>query len=505
MHDNKVHIKYKNPAVLRRPVEEILAGLIRRRFGACHTPVLMAVGGPGGTGKSTFSHGLAEQLGSAVVIRLDDYKTERSIRQEKNVFGPHPEANRLLLLCQNLEQLKRGEETSKPVYNTITGIPDRTELLKPAQYMILDGEVSTYREIRHLIDISVFIDSDWKTQLNTRITRDIEKRNYSRDKAIATFLQSNLREFEEFGAESKSWSDIHLYCGEDYRLTIEAVDAGLFDDLQAFVSSDVECVDLSGLVVPVLTPFADDGAVDQPAFIKHLEFLAEHGVRRVLVNGTNGEFFSLNGPERRLLLVLARRYFPGVVMFHAGSDSLVQASEEVKWAEDYGADAILALPPYYFADAPREGLMAFFQELADQTTLPFLLYNFPQHTGNPLTAEIMSAVKHFGFKDSSGDFALMGATPHYYVTEGRRIVEGMRAGAYGFFSGAANAVPELFVELEKALSNGDAAVDRLQRQIDQLEETIPAGAEFIGAMKALTADNLPGYPVKVRLPLSPFA
>lgn len=501
MHDNKLHIQYKHPAVRRRPVDELLAGLLLQRFGNRQVPVLLAVGGPGGTGKSTFSRDLADKLGTAAVIRLDDYKTERNIRQKKNVLGPHPAANRIDLLCKNLDQLKRGEETRKPVYNKITGIPDRMETLKPEKFIILDGEISTYREFRHLIDFAVFIDSDWKTQLNTRITRDIEQRNYSREKAIATFLQSNLREFEEYGAESKSWADVHLYCGADYRLTIEAVDAGLFDELQEFVYAELECIDLSGLTVPVLTPFEAGGAIDQPAFIRHLEFLAEKGVRRVLVNGTTGEFFSLSAAERRLLLVLARRYFPGVVMFHAGSDSLTQAIEEVKWAEDYGSDAILALPPYYFAAAPREGIITFFQKLAEQTSLPFILYNFPLHTGNPLDMEILSAVKHFGLKDSGGDFSLMHPTTHYYVTEARRITEGYKAGAYGFFCGTANAEPELFVAIEQALRGRSENAADLQQQIDCLEDKFSSGADFIGAFKIATAAKLPDYPVTVRLPL----
>ena len=81
---------------------------------------------------------------------------------------------------------------------------------------------------------------------------------------------------------------------------------------------------LEGLIVPVLTPFDESGGIDQHAFIQHLEFLAHHGIRRIMVNGTTAEFFSLLPEERKTLLKLARRYFPGQIVLHAGGTGLEQ-------------------------------------------------------------------------------------------------------------------------------------------------------------------------------------
>ncbi|MCF7954248.1 MAG: dihydrodipicolinate synthase family protein, partial [Phycisphaerae bacterium] len=82
--------------------------------------------------------------------------------------------------------------------------------------------------------------------------------------------------------------------------------------------------DLSGLVVPITTPFDENDKIDKRMFIEHLDMLAAQGVKRILVNGTTAEFFSMTEDERKVCLKLAREYFPGVVMFHAGSSSLKQ-------------------------------------------------------------------------------------------------------------------------------------------------------------------------------------
>ncbi|MBN2786418.1 MAG: hypothetical protein JXR25_16480, partial [Pontiellaceae bacterium] len=61
MHKYKAHIALKNGS--RRAPEQVVAELLHNQFGGRSTPVLIAVGGPGGTGKSTFAHVLAERLG----------------------------------------------------------------------------------------------------------------------------------------------------------------------------------------------------------------------------------------------------------------------------------------------------------------------------------------------------------------------------------------------------------------------------------------------------------
>lgn len=213
-----------------RPVPQILAQWLLQLFpGPRPRPVL--VGGPGGTGKSTFARRLAQALPQAAVLRLDHYKQPRTRRQAANLFGAHPQANAMQLIAGHLRRLRQGRPIAQPVYESAHGAALRTTPFQPRPFILVEGEVATYWHFRDLLDLCIYIDADWRTQLNTRLTRDIEQRGYTPEKAIATFLHSNLREFSQFGAPTKAWADIHLFCRQDYSLQIEAVAAILLPHL----------------------------------------------------------------------------------------------------------------------------------------------------------------------------------------------------------------------------------------------------------------------------------
>ncbi|MBU0677296.1 MAG: dihydrodipicolinate synthase family protein [Verrucomicrobia bacterium] len=501
MHKSITHVTYKGGARTRRSATAIVAELLEENFAAVQGPVLIAVGGPGGTGKSTFSRELARCLLHASVLTLDDYKTPREVRHARNLLGAHPAANRIELLREHLLLARAKKPFEKPVYNNATGHADSTERFEPSRIVVLDGEISTYPEVRDLVDFSIFIDSDWKTQLATRVSRDITERGYSREKAVHTFLQSNLIEFEKFGAGSKSWADMHLHCRDDYRLVIESVSEDLYQRFDTILQKDFAAVDLSGLVVAVTTPFDSSLAIREQSFIEHLEMLAAAGVKRILVNGTTAEFFSLTPQERKITLEIARQYFPGVIILHSGSDSLAMTMDEAKRGEDFGADAVVALPPYYFADAPQEGLIEYFNTIGQNLEIPFLLYNFPRHTQNPLTPEILRRVEHFGIKDSARDFSLIEHTPHYFVGGDKHILDAYAKGACGWVSAQANHCPGMYVKLGQALvqKDGERAGD-LQREIAEAYDS-PSGGSNISTIKQVLAEKLPGYPANVRPPL----
>ena len=222
MHKYKKHIKELGSQHHAIAPEKIIAELLLGKFVDCEN-ILIAIGGPGGIGKSSFCKKLAELLPDSNILRLDDYKTSREVRKGQNLFGAHPDANMMDLVEEHYVTAKSGESFDKPVYNAVSGEADDTEFYETKRFTILDGEISTYKQFRDYVDFAVFIDSDLQTQLNTRLNRDIKERKYTYEKAIATFLHSNLLEFGEFGAESKNWADIHLHCHENYELIFESV------------------------------------------------------------------------------------------------------------------------------------------------------------------------------------------------------------------------------------------------------------------------------------------
>lgn len=260
-------------------------------------------------------------------------------------------------------------------------------------------------------------------------------------------------------------------------------------------------MDLFGLVTAVATPFKDNYLFDADAYAAHIELLAECGCDTILVSGTTGEFFSLLPRERRELLEIAAKIFPGTVIFHATGDSLALTLQEAKWAEDNGADAIAALPPYYYADVAPQGLIDYFVRLGEIIRIPLILYNFPHHTQTTLTEEILKAVPHYALKDSSRTLSLIGHTPRYFVGGDRWIQQTHRQGGHGFVSGTSNALPRLFVAMERALRESKAdAIDSLQARITEASEVF-SGPMHIAKLKYAVSRRVAGYPTVVRVPL----
>jgi len=262
---------------------------------------------------------------------------------------------------------------------------------------------------------------------------------------------------------------------------------------------------ISGLIVSVLTPFTKTNAIDKKEFTRHLAFLHAHSVENILVNGTASEFFSLTREEKRTLIKIARNNFPGTVILQAGSNSLAESIDLARYGENLGVDAIASLPPYYLANAPKQGIIDYFNCFAGSLSIPFILYNFPKHTQLSINPEILSAVSHYGVKDSSATISLIKYTRRYYIGSDKNIIKAYKAGACGFISARANFFPELYLFLEKALIEQNMAKARaIHKEIAALAERY-SGPNQIAMVKYALTKRLKEYPTTVRLPLVQLA
>jgi len=484
----------------RHGADEVIASFLMRHFETSARPVIIAIGGPGGSGKTTFADKLRNRLPSCGVIHLDNYKTSRSERQMRGLAGPHPEANRMDLVAEHIRKIKNGISVTIPLYDSTTGDTGSFEEYLPRKFTIAEGEISTYPQFRDLIDFSIFIDSDLMTQLSARTGRDVKVLGHSMKKAITTFLTSNLTDFTIYGADGKQWADVHLFCDSEYHYSLEAVK---ITQLKEFgeILDDSSVISPEGLIVPVATPFEKDLSLCQTAFITHLSWLASKGVNRIIIGGTTAEFFSLTFAERMTLLKLAREYFPGLVLFNISADSLATVTEYAKRALRYGADALMCLPPYYYANAPVDGLIDFFSRIAEISDLPLYLYNFPKHTGNPLTAELLKRVPHAGIKDSAADLTLIPHTPRYLLGGDSKIIEAYSQRACGFIPGLPNVFPEPYLQLEDSLKAGDQSRSwKIAQRISVFKKSLPAVSGIV-VVKQYLNNYLDSYPVTVRPPL----
>ena len=141
-------------------------------------------------------------------------------------------------------------------------------------------------------------------------------------------------------------------------------------------------LDSVGLIAAPFTPFSADLGLDLGVVEQQAAHLRESGVVGAFVGGTTGEFTSLTISERISIAEEWRRSAHGLkLLVHVGSSDLATATQLAKHAEEISADAIGAVPPFYFRPGSVENLvecMAMIAAAAPNT--PFFYYHIPAMT-----------------------------------------------------------------------------------------------------------------------------
>lgn len=207
------------PDIETASVVENIAVYISAKFKSATTTILITVGGPGGCGKSSFCKQLNKALVSSSILSLDNYRLPRKEREKANLYGSHPDANRIDLLLEHIDKLHQGKEINYPVYDTVTGtvLPEKTFI--PKQFVLLDGEIATYTQILSSCDFSIHLDATPDVLFARRLQRDTEQSGYTPEKVRAVFEQS-MRDNDTYGAYGKQHADVNLLCKDDFSLEI---------------------------------------------------------------------------------------------------------------------------------------------------------------------------------------------------------------------------------------------------------------------------------------------
>jgi len=165
---------------------------------------------------------------------------------------------------------------------------------------------------------------------------------------------------------------------------------------------------LGGVVVPLVTPIATDGQLDLAALDRLIEFQIAGGVEGLLLLGTTGEGPCVPRPLRRPFIerAVATARHRLRIYVNVAENALADTLAAMNEFFSSGADAIAALPPFYFPPCPAE-LTAWFRALLDASPGPVLLYNIPTTTrvSIPLQviAELVGHPRFVGLKDSEND------------------------------------------------------------------------------------------------------
>ncbi len=253
-----------------------------------------------------------------------------------------------------------------------------------------------------------------------------------------------------------------------------------------------------GTIVPMVTPFTQDLALDVKAAERMVDRLAKHGLG-VFVLGTTGEAASIPNAMRNQLVEIASKVAAHRVPVYAGiGDNCVLAS--IESAKEYlrlGADAVVApLPAYYALDAAE--MLDYFELLAGQVDGPLVPYNIPQATHMSIPVDVIARLSEHdnivGFKDSENQpgrleaVAKLGNRPDFSIFMGvaRLSYAALRAGYDGLVPSSGNLVPELWSAFARHFEQGDdAAAAELQDRLDQIAQIFQSNRTLGQSLAAL--------------------
>jgi dihydrodipicolinate synthase/N-acetylneuraminate lyase len=273
---------------------------------------------------------------------------------------------------------------------------------------------------------------------------------------------------------------------------------------------------LKGVMQSPVTPLKDDFSPDLETFEKLVDFHVRTGATAISWPHHKAESHNLTMPERKALAEVAikavNKRVP--VSIHVSALALKDSFELARHAQQAGADAIIAITPYFWK-YPLEALYDYFVQLGTSTDLPLIAYNSPAYldgvefTGE-LTARLIQRLPNFiGIKDASFDsqkaFEIIRAAlplrPQFaYIAGVEYLTPSVALGGAGSYSSAGAICPNLCTELYAACASGNWARAReLQGKLsvlwglfrDQYPSSLKGGMVIMGRPVGPTRAPLP--------------
>ena len=231
---------------------------------------------------------------------------------------------------------------------------------------------------------------------------------------------------------------------------------------------DRNSIDWFGPMPAIVTPFTEDGAIDEAAFGETLADMLTAGATGFIVGGCTGEFWAMTMEERAHLFRLAAGAVNGRATVIAGTSAIRvdDVIELTRSARDAGCDGALVLPPY-FVELTEPEIIRHFERLSAAVSLPIMLYNIPQFCHNAITPALASRLGELGtvvaIKESAGSWTnfhntLMAVRDRLRVFCGPSTMYGVpavAAGADGFVDCFPNVWRPGGLDLYHAAAAGD--------------------------------------------------
>jgi 4-hydroxy-tetrahydrodipicolinate synthase len=276
---------------------------------------------------------------------------------------------------------------------------------------------------------------------------------------------------------------------------------------------------IEGIIPAMVTPLDSYENLNEAALRGMVKRFVQAGVHGLFCLGTNGEFFSLSFEEKVRIAEIVVEEAGGKVPVYAGAGcaSTAETVRLAKRLKEIGADALSVITPYFLSYTQQE-MIYHFEQVADATSLPVVLYNIPARTTNALqpktVAQLAEVPNIVGIKDSSGSFdtilQYIGQTPDSFsVLAGTDslILSTLMAGGKGAIAATANVFPEMVVSIYELWKEGRfAEAQQAQSSLQDLRNAFQLGT-LPSVLKAfLNQIGVPAGPSRRPVaPLSPQA
>jgi len=193
-------------------------------------PLIIGIAGGTGSGKTTVTQKIIERLdrGSVLIIQHDYYYRDLTAfegRSPEEINFDHPSALESSLLREHLHQLREWKPIDQPVYDyaTYRRLP-QARRVEPAKVIIVDGIlIFDNADLRELMDIKIYVDTDADERLLRRLRRDLLERKRSIESVMTQYITTVKPMHLEFVEPSKRWADIIVPNGGENRVAIDMI------------------------------------------------------------------------------------------------------------------------------------------------------------------------------------------------------------------------------------------------------------------------------------------
>ncbi|MCY9462924.1 4-hydroxy-tetrahydrodipicolinate synthase [Bacillus velezensis] len=274
-------------------------------------------------------------------------------------------------------------------------------------------------------------------------------------------------------------------------------------------------MNVGNISTAMITPFDSKGNVDFQKLSTLIDYLLKNGTDSLVVAGTTGESPTLSTEEKIALFEFTVKEVNGrvPVIAGAGSNNTKDSIKLTKKAEEAGVDCVMLVTPYYNKPS-QEGMYRHFKAIAEETSLPVMLYNVPGRTVASLAPETAIRLAEIpnisAIKEASGDLdaitKIIAETPEdFYVYSGDDglTLPILAVGGRGVVSVASHIVGSDMQQMIKNYTNGQTATAALIHQ--KLQPIMKELFKAPNPAPVKTALQLKGLDVgSVRLPLIPL-